>query len=63
MPEPNCKQSLYFPSEMYHEVREEAERLDRSVSWVIVQAWRLSKAKIREIPGVDEPEGSEPKAP
>lgn len=51
----NCKQSLYFPVEMCREVRAEAERLDRSVSWVIVQAWRLSRAKIREIPGVDDP--------
>lgn len=50
----NCKQSLYFPVEMYREVREEAARLDRSVSWVIVQAWRLSKSKIKEIPGVDD---------
>lgn len=56
MPTTNCKQSLYFPVEMYHEIREEAERLDRSVSWVIVQAWRLSKGKIKEIPGVDDPE-------
>ena len=59
----NCKQSLYFPVEMYHEVREEAERLDRSVSWVIVQAWRLAKGRIKDIPGVDEPERPKPKAP
>jgi len=48
---------------MYNEVREEAERLDRSVSWVIVQAWRLAKARIKEIPGVDDPEEPTPKAP
>ena len=59
----NCKQSLYFPVEMYHEIREEAERLDRSVSWVIVQAWRLSRAKIKGIPGVDDPKETTPKAP
>jgi uncharacterized small protein (TIGR04563 family) len=51
----NCKQSLYFPVDMYHEVREEAARLDRSVSWVVVQAWRMAKSKIREIPGVEDP--------
>ena len=55
----NCKQSLYFPVEMYHEVREEAARLDRSVSWVIVQAWKIAKAKIKEIPGVTDPPESE----
>lgn len=59
----NCKQSLYFPVDMYHEVREEAARLDRSVSWVIVQAWRLSKSKIKEIPGVTDPPESEDKLP
>jgi uncharacterized small protein (TIGR04563 family) len=51
----NCKQSLYFPVGMYREVREEAERLDRSVSWVIVQAWKFAKSKIKEIPGVNDP--------
>ena len=51
----NCKQSLYFPVEMYQEVRKEAERLDRSVSWVIVKAWRLAKTKIKEIPSIDDP--------
>lgn len=55
----NCKQSLYFPVEMYHEVRQEAARLDRSVSWIIVQAWRIARAKIREIPGVVDPPDSE----
>jgi uncharacterized small protein (TIGR04563 family) len=63
MSETNRKQSLYFPKDMYNEVREEAERLDRSVSWVIVQAWRLAKARIKEIPGVDDPEEPTPKAP
>jgi uncharacterized small protein (TIGR04563 family) len=63
MSETNRKQSLYFPVDMYHEIRDEAQRLDRSVSWVIVQAWRLSKGRIKEIPGVDEPEESTPQAP
>jgi uncharacterized small protein (TIGR04563 family) len=61
MPRTKHKQSLYFPLKMYHEVREEAERLDRPISWIIVQAWKLSKDKIKEIPG--EPEDLKPKAP
>ena len=51
----NCKQSLYFPVDMYHEVRDEAARLDRSVSWVIVQAWKIARSRIKEIRGVDDP--------
>jgi uncharacterized small protein (TIGR04563 family) len=56
----NCKQSLYLPVDMYQEVREEATRLDRSVSWVMIQAWKLSRPKIKDMPGVDP---SEPKKP
>jgi uncharacterized small protein (TIGR04563 family) len=59
----NCKQSLYFPKEMYNEIREEASRLDRSVSWIIVQAWRLAKSKIQDIPSVGDPEEPTSKAP
>jgi len=55
----NCKQSLYFPVDMYHEVREEAARLDRSVSWVIVQSWKMSKSKIKELPSVNDPPESD----
>jgi uncharacterized small protein (TIGR04563 family) len=55
----SCKQSLYFPVEMYHEVRVEAARLDRSVSWVIVQAWKMARTKIKEIPAVVDPPENE----
>ena len=38
------KQSLYFPEEMLKEIQEEANRQDRSLSWVVQQAcgpsWR-----------------------
>jgi uncharacterized small protein (TIGR04563 family) len=47
------KQSLYFPTEMLEEIREQAKRLDRSLSWVIQRAWTVSKPQIRETPGSD----------
>ncbi len=34
------KQSLYFPEEMLGEIEQQAQRLDRSLSWV-VQPLRL----------------------
>lgn len=44
------KRSLYLPDRMVEEVRAEAERLERSWSWVIQQAWRLSRERIRAMP-------------
>jgi uncharacterized small protein (TIGR04563 family) len=32
----------------------EAARLDRSLSWIVQQAWKLSRDKIRAIPSTDE---------
>src|SRR5688500_12084882 len=38
----NRKQSLYFPEEMLEEIQREANRQDRSLSWIVQQAWRLA---------------------
>lgn len=46
------KQSLYFPETMLEEIKSEATRLDRSLSWVVQRAWKLSKAEIAKIPTV-----------
>ncbi len=57
------KQSLYFPEIMLQEIKDEAARLDRSLSWVVQRAWKLARAEIRKIPSVndidddDAPEG------
>ena len=37
------KQSLYFPESMLQEIKEEAARLDRSLSWVVQRAWKISR--------------------
>jgi uncharacterized small protein (TIGR04563 family) len=44
------KQSLYFPDEMLREIQEAAVRQDRSLSWIVQQAWRLSRARIASFP-------------
>jgi uncharacterized small protein (TIGR04563 family) len=44
------KQSLYFPQDMHDEMKSEAERLDRSLSWVVTRAWKLAREKIRNLP-------------
>ncbi|MBI4952879.1 MAG: TIGR04563 family protein [Myxococcales bacterium] len=48
------KQSLYFPETMLQEIKEEAARLDRSLSWVVQRAWKLARADIRKIPSVND---------
>jgi uncharacterized small protein (TIGR04563 family) len=46
----NSKQSFYVPSEMLAEMKAEAERLDRSYSWLIQQAWKIARGDIRRMP-------------
>jgi uncharacterized small protein (TIGR04563 family) len=45
------KQSLYFPEETLREITREANRLDRSLSWTVQQAWRLAREEIKKLPG------------
>jgi uncharacterized small protein (TIGR04563 family) len=47
------KQSLYFPEEMLREIQEEATRQDRSLSWIMQQAWRSARAQVAKMPGTD----------
>lgn len=48
------KQSLYFPEIMLQEIKDEAARLDRSLSWVVQRAWKLARQEIRKIPSVND---------
>lgn len=48
------KQSLYFPEDMLNEIQSEAHRQDRSLSWIVQQAWRLSRGEIKRFPSIDE---------
>jgi uncharacterized small protein (TIGR04563 family) len=48
------KQSLYFPEIILQEIKDEAARLDRSLSWVVQRAWKLARTEIRKIPSVND---------
>src|SRR3982750_3899739 len=50
----NRKQSLYFPEEMLEEIKEEAARLDRSLSWIVQRAWKIARVEIKRLPSVDD---------
>ncbi len=49
------KQSLYFPEQMLNEIRTEAGRLDRSLSWLVQRAWKLARVELAKYPGTSEP--------
>jgi uncharacterized small protein (TIGR04563 family) len=48
------KQSLYFPESMLQEIKDEAARLDRSLSWIVQRAWKTARLEIRKIPSVND---------
>jgi uncharacterized small protein (TIGR04563 family) len=47
------KQSLYFPEAMLEEIRAEAIRQDRSLSWIVQRAWLRAREDIRKVPSVE----------
>ena len=57
------KQSLYFPESMLQEIKEEAARLDRSLSWVVQRAWKISRLEIKRLPSVNEVDGGDEEEP
>ncbi len=56
------KQSLYFPEEMLNEIQSQAQRLDRSLSWVVQQAWKIAKAELRKVPSPNDMLDEDPAA-
>jgi uncharacterized small protein (TIGR04563 family) len=57
------KQSLYFPDEMLREIVTEANRLDRSLSWIVQHAWRQAREGVRKFPSAEPRGGAEPERP
>jgi len=56
------KQSLYFPEDMLNEIQQQAQRLDRSLSWVVQQAWKISKLELKKIPSPNDMLDDDPAA-
>jgi uncharacterized small protein (TIGR04563 family) len=48
------KMSLYIPGEVLADIRAEARRQQRSVSWLIRSAWRLARKGIDALPAAPE---------
>jgi uncharacterized small protein (TIGR04563 family) len=49
------KQSLYFPETMLRDLQHEADRLDRSLSWVVQRCVRVGMLELKKLPSTDEP--------
>ena len=47
------KQSLYFPEMMLKEIQREADRLDRSLSWIVQRCIRAGLPGLRKLPSTD----------
>ena len=45
------KQSFYFPEDLLEELQAEAKRQDRSLSWLMQQAWKVAREQIKSLPG------------
>lgn len=54
------KQSLYFPEDMLEEIQREATRQDRSLSWIVQQAWKVARAELRRMPSPNDVFGPTP---
>jgi uncharacterized small protein (TIGR04563 family) len=48
------KLTLYLPDNILQELQEEAERQDRSISWLLQTAWMISREPLRAMPGVQD---------
>jgi uncharacterized small protein (TIGR04563 family) len=48
------KQSLYFPENMLVEIQAEAKRLDRSISWIVQQAWKIGRPELTKMPSAND---------
>ena len=48
------KQSLYFPEDMLKEIQHEANRQDRSLSWIVQKAWKIARKDIMKFPSVND---------
>lgn len=56
MPGEKRKQSLYFPEEMLKEIQLEADRQDRSLSWIVQKAWNIARREIMNFPAIEDPQ-------
>jgi uncharacterized small protein (TIGR04563 family) len=48
------KPGIYLPDELLEELKAEAARTDRPVSWLLQQAWKVARKNIAGLPTMAE---------
>lgn len=48
------KRSVYFPPDMMDEIEHEMARQERTLSWLLQQAWRVARPTLRSLPAVQD---------
>jgi uncharacterized small protein (TIGR04563 family) len=48
------KRSLYIPDKLLKEMQHEARRQDRSLSWIVQQAWCIARVEIVRLPSISD---------
>ena len=56
------KQSLYFPETMLKAIQHEADRLDRSLSWVVQRCVKVGMSELKKLPSTDDPAPTPPQS-
>jgi uncharacterized small protein (TIGR04563 family) len=46
------KLTIYVPDDVFNEMKNESDRQDRTVSWLVEHAWRLSRKQVQSYPSV-----------
>lgn len=52
---PGRKLSIYMPAAEWQEIQTEARRQGRSVSWIVLHSWRVSRDTMHRLPSITEP--------
>ncbi|TVR02229.1 MAG: TIGR04563 family protein [Deltaproteobacteria bacterium] len=48
------KLTVYVPDGIHEEMKAEADRQDRSVSWLVEHCWKMARNRMQSYPGVSE---------
>jgi len=48
------KLTVYVPEDIFAEMKAEADRQDRTVSWMVEHCWKLARSKMQSYPSIAE---------
>ena len=48
------KLTVYVPDDIHMEMKNEADRQDRTVSWLVEHCWRIARTKLQSYPSISD---------